>query len=76
MADDHFNEIKNVYTGVETKSLIGIITPFKKQVSVIRRALSHDIKPFIDVGMVACLSKAEKKDHYYVHFTKKYDVSL
>jgi energy-coupling factor transporter ATP-binding protein EcfA2 len=59
--NDHFNEIRNAYTGVDTKSLIGIITPFKMQVSVIRRALSHDIKPFIDVGTVHTFQGGERK---------------
>ena len=59
--NDHFNEIRNAYTGEETKSLIGIITPFKMQVSVIRRALSHDIKPFIDVGTVHSFQGGERK---------------
>ncbi|AJO16979.1 AAA domain-containing protein [Bacillus paralicheniformis] len=59
--NEHFYNIRNAYHEDDPKSLIGIITPFKMQVGIIKRALSPDVKPFIDVGTVHTFQGGERK---------------
>ncbi|MCY7791665.1 DEAD/DEAH box helicase [Bacillus haynesii] len=59
--NEHFYNIRNAYHEDDPKSIIGIITPFKMQVGIIKRALSPDVKPFIDVGTVHTFQGGERK---------------
>ncbi|WYQ42313.1 AAA domain-containing protein [Bacillus sp. FSL W7-1321] len=59
--NDHFDRIRNAYPDKDPKSLIGIITPFKMQVSTIKRALSPDVKHFVNVGTVHTFQGGERK---------------
>ena len=59
--NEHFYKIRNAYHKDNPESVIGIITPFKMQVRAIKRALSPDIKPFIDVGTVHTFQGGERR---------------
>lgn len=63
---DRFEEIKNVYlpeqyTKDDLESLIGVITPFKMQVGIIKRALPKELKSVVEVGTVHTFQGAERK---------------
>ncbi len=57
----NFNDICNAYKGENQESLIGIITPFKMQVGIIKRALSPAVKKYVDVGTVHTFQGGERK---------------
>ncbi|MGR3205575.1 AAA domain-containing protein [Bacillus glycinifermentans] len=59
--NEHFYRIRDAYHEEDPKSLIGIITPFKMQVRTIKRALSPDVKPFVNVGTVHTFQGGERK---------------
>lgn len=57
----YFYEIQKAYPKEDVKNLIGIITPFKMQVSVINKALPSEMKKMIDVGTVHTFQGGERR---------------
>lgn len=57
----YFYAIKSAYPKENTKDLIGIVTPFKMQVSVIKKALPPEIKNLVDVGTVHTFQGGERR---------------
>ncbi|MDD3224728.1 MAG: AAA domain-containing protein [Clostridium sp.] len=63
--NENFEMIKNAYTSENSKNLVGIITPFKAQVSCILNELGNQvpkyIKENIDVGTIHAFQGAERR---------------
>ncbi|WP_017756787.1 AAA domain-containing protein [Calidifontibacillus oryziterrae] len=57
----YFDDIKRAYPKEDVKNLIGIVTPFKMQVSKIKKSLPSDIKNFVDVGTVHTFQGGERR---------------
>lgn len=57
----YFNEIKKAYPKEDLKNLIGIVTPFRMQVQVIKKALPSGMKKMIDVGTVHTFQGGERR---------------
>ncbi|MFS0562067.1 AAA domain-containing protein [Terribacillus sp. 179-K 1B1 HS] len=59
--NENFSAIKKSYQGDEEEMLVGIITPFKAQVSVIKNKLSKELRTLVDVGTVHTFQGGERK---------------
>lgn len=57
----YFDDIKGAYPKEDTKNLVGIVTPFKMQVSEIKKALPSNIKNLVDVGTVHTFQGGERR---------------
>ena len=57
---ENFKYLKAVYPTTNHKNILGIITPFKQQVSEIKKALPKELKTLVDVGTVHTFQGGER----------------
>ncbi|MCA1026585.1 AAA family ATPase [Cytobacillus kochii] len=58
---ENFDNLKAMYPKINHKNILGIITPFKQQVSEIKKALPEHIKKLVDVGTVHTFQGGERQ---------------
>jgi superfamily I DNA and/or RNA helicase len=57
---ENFEHLKAIYPTTNPKNILGIITPFKMQVSEIKKALPKELKTLVDVGTVHTFQGGER----------------
>lgn len=57
---DNFEQLKAVYSKTDPKNILGIITPFKMQVSAIKKELPNELKSLVSVGTVHTFQGGER----------------
>lgn len=57
---NNFEQLKAVYSKTDPRNILGIITPFKMQVSAIKKELPNELKSLVSVGTIHTFQGGER----------------